>query len=117
MAIDWKTEEIICLSEAAKRLKVDNSTVWRWCHRGLGGIYLEYKSVGVQTFTTIDCIETFLIALTEKNIDYHQKVFSQRLKIKKTKRASQHQREADSAKAILLRAKILRDDKPKAASI
>ena len=70
MAIDWKNEEIICLSEAANRLteitdkKVHISTIWRWCHHGLWGIHLEFINVGVQTFTSIEGLQRFFIALT-----------------------------------------------------
>jgi hypothetical protein len=123
MAINWNNEEIICLSEAANRLseithrKVSNSTIWRWCHRGLRGIHLEFINVGVQTFTSIEGLQRFFIALTQRNTDTPQTFSSKRQKTIKAKRAPQHQREIDSARAILIRAKILQDAKQKEASI
>jgi hypothetical protein len=123
MAIDWNTEEIICLAEASNRLleitkrKVHPSTIWRWCHQGLGGVKLEFINVGVKTFTSIEGLQRFCIALAQLNRDIPKTFSSKRRRIKTTKRAPQHQREIDSAKIILIRAKILQDAKQELASI
>jgi hypothetical protein len=116
MAINWKNEEIITLREAADRLsklshkKVHVSTVWRWCRNGFRGIHLEFINIGVQTFTSVEGMQRFFIALTQLNNETQQTFGSKRPKIKKAKRALQNQREIDSARAILIRAKILQDN-------
>ena len=51
-------EELITLTEATKCLpKVDGtkpaiSTIWRWCHKGLRGVYLDYVRVGRKVCTS-----------------------------------------------------------------
>jgi hypothetical protein len=62
-------------------------------------------------------MQRFFIALTQLNNETPQTFGSKRPKRKKAKRAPQNQREIDSARAILIRAKILQDAKQKAASI
>jgi len=65
------TEELITLTEAARRLpkvdgkKVSVCTIWRWCRRGLRGERLEYVRVGRRICTSPKALQHFFAKLTK----------------------------------------------------
>jgi hypothetical protein len=80
MSIDPFAEEILTLSQAAKRLPrlrddrpVAPSTLWRWATAGLRGIRLETIRVGGATCTSREALGRFLDALNGRpaQIDSH----------------------------------------------
>lgn len=66
MPIDLRKEAIFTLAEAVKVLpklsgkRLDVSTVWRWCSRGLGGVRLEHVRVGRRICTSTEALYRFL---------------------------------------------------------
>ena len=64
-------EELITLTEATRHLpKVDGKkvavcTLWRWCRKGLRGVYLEYVRVGRRICTTRQALLRFFTDLAE----------------------------------------------------
>ena len=64
-------EELITLTEAAKCLpKVDGkkpavSTIWRWCHKGLRDVHLDYVRVGRKVCTSRKALLRFFTELAE----------------------------------------------------
>jgi Protein of unknown function (DUF1580) len=70
--IDMQTEELLTLSEAAKRVPArssgkqpDRSTVYRWAKHGLRGVRLESIRCGGTLCTSAQAIQRFCEALTE----------------------------------------------------
>lgn len=122
MAINFKTEELLTLNQAANRLpkiasaKVHVSTLWRWCHYGLWGVHLEYLNIGIKIFTSTEALERFFIALTLIK-EKPDRFSSKRPKVKKQKTALQNQRSIEDARAILIRAGIIQTARAKAATI
>jgi len=63
--IDTTKEELLSLSEAAKRVptlngrRIHSSTIFRWCRRGLRGVRLEYIRVGRRMATTAEALDRF----------------------------------------------------------
>lgn len=64
-------EELITLTEATRCLpKVDGkkpavSTIWRWCRKGLRGVYLDYVRVGRKVCTSRKALLRFFTDLSE----------------------------------------------------
>ena len=64
-------EDLITLTEAAKCLPKVNGkkpavcTLWRWCRKGLRGIFLEYVRVGRKICTTREALLRFFTDLAE----------------------------------------------------
>jgi len=64
-------EELITLTEAAKCLPKVNGkkpavcTLWRWCRKGLRGIFLEYVRVGRKICTTREALLRFFTDLAK----------------------------------------------------
>ena len=73
MAIDIGQEEIISLTEATKVMPQVNgkrpaiSTLWRWCRKGVRGVYLEYVRVGRNIATSREAMGRFFVALAESD--------------------------------------------------
>jgi hypothetical protein len=111
MAINIENETLVTLTEAAKLLprisqnKVHVSTLWRWCHIGLWGVYLEYLYVGGRITTSLEALQRFFIALTENS---HRTKKSSCLKNRRHLSDAARQRSIDEANAILVRAGIAR---------
>jgi hypothetical protein len=67
--IDATIEELLSLSEAAKRVpklngrRVHASTIFRWCRRGLSGVRLEYVRIGRRMATSAEALNRFFNAL------------------------------------------------------
>jgi len=71
--IDISQEELITLTEAAKRLprrragrKVNVSTLHRWCTHGCQGVRLAFLKIGGTRCTSIAALQRFFDALTER---------------------------------------------------
>ncbi|MHB9070128.1 MAG: DUF1580 domain-containing protein [Sedimentisphaerales bacterium] len=68
MAIS-KDEQLITLVEATKMLprvggkRMNVSTLWRWCKKGLQGCNLEYVRVGAKIATSSDALNRFFVLL------------------------------------------------------
>ena len=64
-------EELITLTQAAGLLpridgrKISVCTLWRWCRKGLRGIFLQYVRVGRRVCTTQAALMRFFTALAE----------------------------------------------------
>lgn len=56
--IDFETDDLITVGQLAKRLpsiqgaRPNQSTIWRWMHKGIRGVRLETIAVGGRTCTT-----------------------------------------------------------------
>lgn len=64
-------EELITLTQAAKCLpkvdgkKVSVCTLWRWCRKGLRGVFLQYVRVGRRVCTTKPALLRFFTAVAD----------------------------------------------------
>lgn len=64
-------EQLITLSQATKLLPRINGkhpatcTLWRWCRRGLRGVFLEYVRAGRRICTTREALLRFFTALAD----------------------------------------------------
>jgi len=52
-------ENLLTMRQAAARLGVHISTLWRWRLRGVGGVKLDVVKVGGKTFTSAEELERF----------------------------------------------------------
>jgi len=73
MSIRIGRDEFLTLSEAAKRLPAKNSgrrlhvaALYRWASNGCRGVVLETIHVGGQRYTSLDALQSFLEAVTER---------------------------------------------------
>ena len=106
-------EEWMTLAQAAKLLprvdgrKVAVSTLWRWCSRGLRGVFLAYVRVGRKICTTREALLRFFSELTERD---RQVPSDRRCQPRLLKRrpitSKQRLRSLAEADAILERARI-----------
>jgi hypothetical protein len=68
------SEDVLTLSEARNELaeitkkRPDKATVFRWVHRGCGGIKLEAVRLGRQLFTSRQALTRFIQARTAASI-------------------------------------------------
>ena len=69
--IDLSTEQVITLTEAARRLPsrrqgrpVNLATVWRWAQHGIRGHVLDTLYVGGVRMTSVEAIQRFCDAIT-----------------------------------------------------
>jgi len=64
-AIDIATEELIPVRDVPSRLPAKNgkrvhfSAVYRWMKRGVGGVRLEYVSIGGTRYTSVEALQRF----------------------------------------------------------
>ena len=69
--------KLITLGEAARKLPQTNgkpvhpATLYRWCTKGLNGVYLEYWYSG-KMYTTEEAIEAFLKQRAEAHSEQHK---------------------------------------------
>ena len=59
--IDISTENLITISEAARRLpgRVAFSTIWRWALQGVRCVRLETTVIGGRRYTSIEAMQRF----------------------------------------------------------
>lgn len=106
-------EDYLTLSEAAKRLprmngrRVNTSTLWRWCRRGVRGIHLEYRKIGRSIVVREVDMDRFFseLAKTDKALQTAPPV--ERKRSRRTKSAARQQA-IQEANDVLLRAGILK---------
>jgi hypothetical protein len=67
MAIDIRSEDLLSLTEAVRRLpgRPHISTLHRWRMRGVGGFRLETVKIGGRRFTSAEAIERFARRVTD----------------------------------------------------
>ncbi len=112
-AVIGPDEELITLTQAAKCLpKVDGkkvavSTLWRWCRKGLRGVFLQYVRVGRRVCTSRPALLRFFTAMAE--LDRQVPPDTRSLQHPLTRRpitSRQRQRALAEADAVLERAGI-----------
>lgn len=106
-------EELITLSQAAGLLpridgrKVSVCTLWRWCRKGLRGVFLQYVRVGRRVCTTQAALLRFFTALAELDQQAAPSAHSRPRAAKRRPITSrQRQRALAEADAVLERAGI-----------
>lgn len=73
------TTEFYSLPHAAKLFKVGDgktlhpSTLYRWCTKGVDGVFLEFERMGRRIYTTSDNMYRFSAELKEKQKNKDQK--------------------------------------------
>ena len=103
-------EQLITLTEATKLLphvdgrKVAVCTLWRWCRRGLRGVFLEYVRVGRKICTTREALLRFFTDLAE--LDEQSPPQPAPLSTRTPVTSRQRQRALAEAEAILQEAGI-----------
>jgi hypothetical protein len=116
-AVIGHDEELLTLTQAAKCLpridgrKVSVCTLWRWCRKGLRGVFLRYVRVGRRVCTTQAALLQFFTALAELDQpSQRQTATSPRSQSRVFKRRTissrQRQRALAEADAVLERAGI-----------
>ena len=121
MAIS-KDEQLITLVEATKLLprvggkRMNVSTLWRWCKKGLRGCNLEYVCVGTKIATSSDALNRFFVSLA--NADNVKQLSGNVHWPKKHRRPTDlsRQRAIEEANNILVRAGIKKTTKENIAS-
>jgi len=73
MAISLKSDEIVSISQAAKRLPkrsngkaIHVASVYRWIGEGINGVRLESVRIGGRLFTSVEALQRFTERLTRK---------------------------------------------------
>jgi len=106
-------EELITLTEATRRLpkvdgkKVSVCTLWRWCRKGLRGVFLEYVRVGRRICTTRQALLRFFSELADLDDRFQPDTRSKQASLKRPPITSrQRQRALAEADAVLERAGI-----------
>jgi len=103
-------EQLITLTEATKLLpEVDGKkpavcTLWRWCRKGLRGMFLEYVRVGRKICTTREALLRFFTDLAE--LDEQAPPSAPPLSTRTPVTSRQRQRALAEADAILQEAGI-----------
>jgi hypothetical protein len=59
-------EQRLTLSQAAQRMDLSVSTLWRWCQRGVQGTRLESIVIGHLRYTSVEALERFASRCTER---------------------------------------------------
>ena len=58
------SEQKLTLSQAARQVDVNPSTVWRWSLKGVRGVKLETYSIGAKRYTTAEALIRFTESCT-----------------------------------------------------
>lgn len=73
--LDLTNETGLSLTEATKQLpslggrRLDVSTLWRWCRKGVRGVRLEYVRLGHRIITSREALARFAQRLAEADRD------------------------------------------------
>ena len=104
MSIDMQTERVGGLADVARWLprfqgtKIHNSTLWRWCSRGVRGVRLEYLRLGGRILTSVEAVARFSVELAK--LDQQQRDDDPPAQVRqKAKRRTPAQRDRDMARA------------------
>lgn len=115
MAINIKTEKLFTLKQASRLLplfggkKIHVSTLWRWYRFGSGGVKLECVRFGSRIVTSYEALQRFSIARAE--LDDRQPglpAYKPGSLHNRPRSEAARQRSIDEARAVLIRAKIIR---------
>ena len=93
-------ERLITLTEAAKILPKVNGkkpavcTLWRWCRKGLRGVFLEYVRVGRKICTTREALLRFFSGLAELDERVNPNRYSKPPALKRTPITSRQRQRA-----------------------
>lgn len=116
MTIDIQHETAMTLKQASRSLprvretKIHASTLWRWCIRGVNGIFLEHGRVGRTLITTPEALNRFFVALADsQELPKASKTARRRRRVI-SRTCQQRQREIDAANQILIKAGILKPE-------
>lgn len=105
--------DLLTLAEASQTLprfnkrRVSVVTLWRWARHGYHGVYLKYSRVGRRIAVTRESLTQFFSDVAKLDAEVHG---PSNFKPKRRKRRctdGSRQRELDSAREILVRARIL----------
>ena len=113
LAVLDNIESLVTLSQAAKLLPkvggnhIHTSTLWRWCKKGLRGIYLDYGCRGRTIVTTPDALCRFFAALAQSETTPLPTPVSRRRRLR-PRTSDQRRREIEQANSILINAGILK---------
>lgn len=111
--VNIKTEKLITLNQAAKLLpavggkRIHISTLWRWCKKGLRGIYLEYLRTGSKIVTSQEALQRFFDECTRLDEIGQQSIYKPTRIKNKTRSEKSRQREIENANKVLVNAKII----------
>lgn len=98
MAIDARHEEVFPLSQAYKRAepligkRLAQSTFYRWASRGVKGIRLETRFLGVGRYTSTEALQRFFDRLTEATDSHRGGVIATESKAKGCNRKAEIER-------------------------
>jgi len=113
MAIDVEREKLLTLTEATRVVPRVNgkrpvpSTLWRWCRKGICGVYLEYLRLGRHIVTSTEALQRFFVALAQADGRITRPVFQKPDYLKQNVRTkTQHERSLMEAERILAEAGI-----------
>lgn len=112
--VDKGTSELMTLAEAARSLprlrgtRVHTSTIFRWCKRGVRGVYLKYGKIGRTIVVSPSNLQTFFMALAEADTaDQPAAKAAHKRKPRRTN-STTRQREIEAANDLLINAGILK---------
>ena len=114
MTVNVTTEKLVTLNQAVKLLprvggkQIHVSTLWRWCKKGLKGINLEYIRAGSKIITSREAIQRFFDVMTQLDETQQQSFYKPKHLKKKTRSEKSRQREIENARAVLVKAKIIK---------
>jgi len=78
--IDIKTEKLLTLAEASRRLpavdgrRVSLTTLWRWCTKGVGPVKvkLDHVRIGRRMCTTEEAVHRFMHECASAAVEFHR---------------------------------------------
>lgn len=112
--VDESTSGFMTLAEAARSLprlrgkRVHTSTIFRWCKRGVKGVFLKYGKIGRTIVVSPSDLQTFFTALAEADsADQPNTTASRKRRPRRTTSATR-QREIEAANEVLIKAGILK---------
>ena len=113
-AINTKVENLITLQEASRLLprvngkRINLSTLWRWCRKGLRGVNLEYLRVGSKIVTTHEAMQRFFTVLAQADKTGQTSSTANRKHRPRPTNSAARQQALAEANTILVRAGILK---------
>ena len=105
---------LMTLAEASKAIprirgkRVHPSTIFRWCKRGVRGVYLKYAKIGRTIAVNPSDLQTFFTALAEADSADQPNTTAIRKRRPRRTTSATRQREIDKANEVLIKAGILK---------
>ncbi len=113
-AHDENTSEWMTLSDVARKIprrngkRVNTSTIWRWCRKGVRGVHLKYAKIGRNIVVSPSDLHAFFETLAEADsADQSPTTATRKRKPRRRVNNAVRQREIDAANAVLIKAGIL----------